>query len=157
MFLAATCRWWITAETYLFLRSFVSSPSGIWAWLAVGVLSGFLVVGTTFSIVMMWRKALPLRLAKKAVKEGEPGAAERLKAVSLETLASKPGPWMFAGLFAAPFLVPPCLALAIWSGLHGVDGRLVHGKLVFHSPAQQLQDTLRWNEDRGIFTPMPGQ
>lgn len=64
--LAVTSRWWITAATYLFLRSFLVAPNGFWAWLAIVAFGSFMIIGTWVVFVKRWRKALPLRLLRKA-------------------------------------------------------------------------------------------
>lgn len=149
-----TSPFWMPAAIYLYFRSFVFAPSGLFAWLSIFALGAWILVRMVGSIRTMARCKREVRIARRELEANRPGSQERYDRMRA-VLRSSRAPHTFAGSFSLITLfIPAIVSLVVWSTLQLPVGELVNRKLVIHSRSERLQLTLHWFEARGLFTPL---
>lgn len=143
---------WIPAEIYLLLRTFLFDPNGIIAWiLGVGGVGTFLFLSVRM-LVQMGRKGKQLRFLRQASREGVPGAAEAYAEHQRKMLESRPMSEHCASWLALAVSVPVYVSLFVWNEMTAPS--VVHndGKTILLSKHDVLVRHLKFIEKDGVFT-----
>jgi len=61
--------------------------------------------------------------------------------------------WFFvAAYISGHLIIPPVVALIVWSGMQTPDATYNHGRVTYATPREQLVSRLRALEMRGVWT-----
>jgi len=145
-----TVPFWVLPISYVFLRSFRTSPNGLWAWFSLGLLGLTFIATFVLDCRCAMRLGLPVRQARQAVLAREPGAESQLIAAKRDFRARNTPKHFGFGLIALYLMMPPVLALTMWRELQSPDAL----RPDLASPQERLTDKLKALEHRGIFKPL---
>ncbi|MFY9233988.1 MAG: hypothetical protein WAO58_05945 [Fimbriimonadaceae bacterium] len=145
--------WWVSAELYLFLRSFTVAPSGVFAWGFILSLAVCALLATVFEFREIIRLGNRVRELRQAMKASEPGARERLLDAKRDSMRR----YLWHALLweiALLLVIAPAASLVIWSDMQRPEYRRFQGDVLPLSPELRLDWTLKRMEENGIFAPL---
>lgn len=144
-----TLPFWGEALTYLCLRSLLIAPSGLFIWLAIVGVGGYVVWAYVAWFRLLARFSNERKALKTRAQSGDEEAAQGYAAHQRRVLPM----WHHAtAMIGFQLLLPMALALILWSRISGSPDMVrVDGHLRQATPREGLELLIGAMERRGLF------